>query len=298
MCKARMIDAYIETKGSVTKEQLISQFPDIQWNYINRFLKNRIQKGTISYQANQFFCVEKNDKKGNSTQFSTTKANNSVLLIFNYNNNQDYNPTGPNQDSNLPKLVLSEQTLSYYSDIVKQTLNYGKETELINRVLKKYPNNDDLDTIALKVALIDFTNTTQLSRAKSKLSLNSIAEIILNTNDLDERLKNGDISLVSEMSEECKFKYGYNPFSFMSKYCTYHNVAVYAKDDFSIFDNILMNNLPKYVEGLSASIINRWRDICDYETYWNCIDGLLRDFRIDSPNKRRALDHCIWYYYR
>lgn len=305
MSKAGMIDEYIKTKGSVTKEQLISQYPDIQWSYINSVLKTRLDKGIILYNGNKYTWIGNIGKRDSSCQLSiskqthsTMKANDTFHLSFKYNNNPDYNPRISNQDNNQPKLLLSDQSLSNYSNLVKQTLNYGKETELIDRVLKKYPYHEDLDIIALKVALIDFTNTTQLSRAKSKISLNSIAEIIYHTDNIDERIKKGDRTLVSEMSKKCKNQYGYNPFSFMTKYCTYHNVAVYGKDDFSIFDNVLMNNLPKYVEGLSASKIDKWRQNCDYETYWSCIDGLLKDFKINSPNKRRALDYCIWYYYR
>ena len=194
---------------------------------------------------------------------------------------------------------MSNEVLNEYKRIVLGDQNtYGKEANLIGKILRRLPENVDPEIVALKVSLIDMTNTTQLSRAKSYLSLNDITDIICNTRDIDNRLEAGDITLVSEMSKECQDKFGYNPFSFMSKYCTYHNVEVYRKDDFSIFDTVLKNNIPKYVKGLKASTIDGWRKKCDYASYWNCIDGLLKEFQLTIDNKRRAFDYCIWYYYR
>ncbi len=57
MSKAGMIDEYIKTKGSVAKEQLISQYPDIQWSYIKSVLNTRIEKGTIKYNGSKYTWV-------------------------------------------------------------------------------------------------------------------------------------------------------------------------------------------------------------------------------------------------
>lgn len=43
--------------------------------------------------------------------------------------------------------------------MVQGTDNYGPENELITRCLQKFPMNTDSDVVAMKVGLIDITNS-------------------------------------------------------------------------------------------------------------------------------------------
>lgn len=181
---------------------------------------------------------------------------------------------------------------------VKNDPKYGKELILINSFFNKHPKNIDLNIVAAKIALIDTTNSTHLSRYKSKLSLYDVSEIIIGIKDIDKRLKQGDIGLVEEIAKKTKIKYGINLFSFATKYCFYHNVYVYKKDDYSIFDNVVKDHLKDYntqTRSVSAYKVDKWRKSINYKEFNKYIGDLLSDYKITLSNRRRAFDHFVWY---
>lgn len=196
-------------------------------------------------------------------------------------------------------------TVENIETVHKQVLNsgnYGKEYELIEAVTKNYPKNDNIVEVAKKVSVIDVTNSTNIARYKSYLSLYDVAELICNIKDFDERVKNGDWSLVSELARESKEKYGLNLFSFASKYCCYHNTLAYGRDDYSIFDSVVSANLHKYATTncpLKKTQLENWRQKFDYESFSKYVGDLLDDCGIIKiENRRRKFDHFIWYTFR
>jgi len=144
----------------------------------------------------------------------------------------------------------------------------------------------------MKIAVIDVTNSTHLSQYKSKISLYDLSKIILDIPNIDKRLENGDPELVNIIA---KNNGSVNMFSFASKYCTYHNVEIYKKDDYSIYDGIVKNTLPHYIQGLTANQINKWRVNFNYSAFNNCIGMFLDENGIKIPFRRRKFDHFLWY---
>lgn len=132
-------------------------------------------------------------------------------------------------------LSINEENIEEQHKLVGASSNYGKEGLIIHDVLNAFPLNNDLNTIAMKIAVIDVTNSTHLSQYKSKLSLYDLAKVILEIPNFDERVENGDPDLVNIIAKNIG---AVNMFSFASKYCTYHNVEIYGRDDYSIFDGI------------------------------------------------------------
>ena len=65
------------------------------------------------------------------------------------------------------KDVISNKTL----EEVQISGNYGDENILITRCLNKFPLNTDPDVVAMKISLIDITNSTNLSRHKRFINL-------------------------------------------------------------------------------------------------------------------------------
>lgn len=197
---------------------------------------------------------------------------------------------------------ITEQELVAAELAVNKDSKYGKEQELIEKIIKMHPLNDDLYWIAIKVSVIDLTNSTQLTNYKSKLSLYDISKIILELY-VDSKIKNGDISIVSEIAKRCK-KFegnGVNVFSFASKYCCYHNVFAYNRDDFSIFDTVLSQNLYKFEtikNPLKKTTPEGWRVNMNYEAYNNYIGNLLDENNIHIDGRRRMFDHYVWDTYR
>ncbi|MFS1041403.1 hypothetical protein ACFC93_10990 [Enterococcus faecium] len=189
-------------------------------------------------------------------------------------------------------LSLTEENIEKQHKFVGASSNYGKEGLIIHDVLNAFPLHSDLNTIAMKIAVIDVTNSTHLSQYKSRLSLYDLAKVILEIPNFDDRLAKGDPQLINIIARNIG---AVNMFSFASKYCTYHNVEVCGRDDYSIFDGIVKNTLPHYIQGLTTNKIDTWRRSFDYEAFNECVGKLLDENNIHIPFRRRKLDHFLWY---
>ena len=186
-------------------------------------------------------------------------------------------------------IVLRSKDLHEAHNDVLSDDKYGKEYRLIEDVLKKYPNNKTIEDVACKIAVIDFTNSTNLRQ--NKINLYTLAKIITNI-DFDAKVAKGDVSLVSDIISGCPVKL----YSFVSKYCCYHNTFLYNRDDYSIYDSVVEKHLPEYAtEKLPAS---KWRKNFNYETFNQYIGDLLDEYGITAatePQRRRLFDHYVWY---
>ena len=189
-------------------------------------------------------------------------------------------------------LSLTEENIEKQHKFVGASSNYGKEGLIIHDVLNAFPLHNDLNTIAMKIAVIDVTNSTHLSQYKSRLSLYDLAKVILEIPNFDDRLAKGDPQLINIIARNIG---AVNMFSFASKYCTYHNVEVCGRDGYSIFDGIVKNTLPHYIQGLTTNKIDTWRRSFDYEAFNECVGKLLDENNIHIPFRRRKLDHFLWY---
>lgn len=86
--------------------------------------------------------------------------------------------------------------------------------------------NTDSDVVAMKVGLIDVTNSIHLSQRKSKISMAELANIIAAIPNIDDRIAAGNSKVVNEIARS---NGKINLFSFASKYCCYHNRNLYEK---------------------------------------------------------------------
>lgn len=189
-------------------------------------------------------------------------------------------------------LGLTKENIEIQDELVRNSENYGKEAKIIHDCFNKYPENKDLNIIAMKIALIDVTNSTQLSKHKSKISLFELANFINNIPSFDLRIEQGDPELVSIIA---KNNGSINLFSFASKYCCYHNVEIYKKDDYSIFDSFVKSTLPFYCSKITEHKIETWRKTYDYLSFNNCIEMLLNQNNINVDFRRRKFDRFLWY---
>ena len=149
--------------------------------------------------------------------------------------------------------------------------------------------------IALKIALIDTTNSTNINKYKEKISLYDLALNIKSIENFDTRVKNGDLSLVSELAFKNQ---KINLFSFATKYCCYHNVCAYDNDDYFIFDNILKKHLHLYIPTATKNKLENLRSHRDYETYHKLLSDYLLENNINCEFKRRKFDHFVWNQFR
>lgn len=193
---------------------------------------------------------------------------------------------------------LTIENIRSYHKKVEESSNYGKELELIRDIFRKndFAKTNDINNIALKVCLIDATNSTNLNRYKSKLSIYDIAKHIQNIKNFDARVAKGDLKLVKEIANTGKI----NLFSFATKYCCYHNTIIYDRDDYFIYDSLIQEHFPEYNPNITSNQINNFREQMQYEEYHKCLDSFLiaNGIAEDIPKRRRMFDHFIWYQYR
>lgn len=194
-----------------------------------------------------------------------------------------------------PALLLTSEMLEEEHRKVLADPGYGSDYALIDSILKRFPDNNDLELVALKIALFDMTYSTNIGIQRNKIVLEELANIIVGIKDFDDRIRQGDPSIVPIIARS---NGNINLFSFATKFCTCHAVSVYGNDDYVIYDRIVKGALPKYVSGLHKTTIEQWRSTCNYTAYKECIDSLLDANGIDIPFRHRKLDHYLWHTYR
>ena len=189
----------------------------------------------------------------------------------------------------LSEHVIIDRTLEE-AELNFANSNYGPVNDLITSCLKKFPFNVDRDVIAMKIGLIDSTNSTHLSQQISKITIADLSEKILNIQDIDARIREGDPTVVNAIANQ-----NINLFAFASKYCCYHNRNLYGEDDYSIFDTVLKKCLPLYFNDIDKNQIEKWRRQFEYEDYNEYITKKLASLNITVEYRRRKFDHFVWY---
>lgn len=189
-------------------------------------------------------------------------------------------------------LPITVENITHIHQQALKSTNYGANFAMIHNVLKRFPQNTDRELVAMKVSLIDLTNSTNIGRHINKISLSELVELILSIPDFDVRLAQGDPELVNQIAR-CNGRVNF--FSFASKYCTYHNVDVYGRDDYSIYDSVVQDALPYYIPKLTKATVKKWRTTCNYTAFCDCIGNLLDQNNIHTPFRRRKFDHFLWY---
>lgn len=188
--------------------------------------------------------------------------------------------------------IITNETLEEAEYLVQKSDNYGSENNLITRCFRRFPKNTDPDMVAMKIGLIDITNSTHLSQHKSKISMSELADIIAEISEIDKRIEAGDPEVVNEIARS---NGKINLFSFASKYCCYHNRNLYGKDDYSILDAVLKEYLPRYFDDVTKRQIQTWQDNFNYKAYNDYITRKLDELYITVEYRKRKFDHFVWY---
>ena len=214
-------------------------------------------------------------------------------------------PKEMKKDKEITTVELNANELKKAYDKVIEDKTYGQELQLVNSIFNtpQYKLNKDVNIVAMKIALIDVTNSTHLHQHKKNISLSELAQYIVNNiPDFDERVQKRDDSLVTQLANASG---DIALFSFASKYCHYHNSLIYGRDDYAKFDTVVRRCLPHYLKKYNITLngrtvteatLNDMRAKCDYKSFNCLIDLVLKD--IEHPFKKRDFDYIMWYYNR
>lgn len=190
------------------------------------------------------------------------------------------------------KDYITNEALEKVEAMVQNTTNYGIDDKMIASCFTKYPNNFDKDLVVMKIYIIDSTNSTNLIRQKRRISIDELSKIIASIPNIDERIAVGDPEVVNDIA---RANGKINLFSFATKYCCYHNICIYERDDYSIFDSVLAKYLPQYFDDITENQIQKWRKSFDYKSYNDYITNKLDELNITVENRKRKFDHFVWY---
>ena len=148
-------------------------------------------------------------------------------------------------------ISVPEIESKYFDDIYSIMKRSGNDDDKIKEVFNKCGNKKE-DDVLYKVLILDKLYSTQI------VDPLSIARGILNINDIDNRLKKVDESLVEEIAKCGKQRREY---SFATKYCSW------SSEGYVIYDNIIGHLL------------------LSYNKCYNFYNG---DFFLDSKSEKRC----------
>ncbi len=155
-------------------------------------------------------------------------------------------------------------------------------------LFKKIPSNNNLDEIYAKIAALNDLYSTNIRK------LYDVAKHIFSVQDIDERLKAGDLTIVNEIAKVPLIdKYGdekvYNYYSFATKFCMFSNPEVY-----SIYDSYVEKVLTEFNK-IDRFFDPKELDFRNYEDF----DEILNLFRakyntVFDNISRLDMDRYLW----
>lgn len=159
--------------------------------------------------------------------------------------------------------------------------SYRDQDSVLKKIFEKYPKNNNLEDILLKVVVLnDFYSTNIMNVYK-------VAKHILELK-IDDKLQNYDLSVVSLIANVDFREKGKKCFySFATKYCSMHH-----PDYYPIIDKHVKNVLKQYKNEKYHDF--KIKDFADYEKYNKIINAFNKFY--DLNLSIRDLDHFLWVY--
>lgn len=189
----------------------------------------------------------------------------------------------------------------------KGNIKYSGSTAYWMNELKLYYANKTLksfsEIIENAVHAVDRDNSTHLNA--DKVGREELTKRIIDCKEnLEDYLRNPSdsnyelIRILSEKtSAETKAR---ENVSFASKFCHYACFYLFEgtdyQDNYSIYDNVLMNVLPKYMEYYLPGEKLKPKD---YIQYQRIVNTIREKGKVDNQIiSRNGFDHLLWYYYK
>lgn len=175
----------------------------------------------------------------------------------------------------------SDEQVKHYLRAWDKTENYRLQEDALDKLFFALcPENTDMSDILLKVAALNNFYSTNI------FSVYSVAKHILSLN-IDDRLKAGDVTLVSDIQKVTINGVEKNFYSFATKYCSHHKPL-----DYPIYDSYVEKVLC-YFRDSDKFTLFKTSELKDYEQ----LKEILIDFRafygLDQYNLKE-IDKYMW----
>ena len=143
-----------------------------------------------------------------------------------------------------------------------------------------FPSNEEISDILLKVATLNDFYSTNI------FSVYPVAEHILSLT-IDERLKQGDVTLVNEIQNVTINGVTRKFYSFSTKYCSHHN-----PNEYPIYDSYVEKVL-KYYRKTDKFFNFKNADLKDYQKFKNIIIAFREYYGLEEFNLKE-IDQYLW----
>ena len=177
----------------------------------------------------------------------------------------------------VPSVKDAEWFLEYWKNLPSYSNQEKALDKLFMGICKR---NDNIEDILIKCSSLNDFYSTNI------FDIHTVAQHILSLK-IDERLEDGDLSLVDEISRVEVNGKVHTFYSFATKYCSHHNPERYAIYD-SYVEKVLisMNSRDHFMDFKQEELKN-------YHTYMSVIDAFQKRYGLMQYNIKR-LDQYLW----
>lgn len=183
---------------------------------------------------------------------------------------------------NIP--MPSESQVEYYLAKWQGLENYVNQEHALDRLFFDLcPKNNTIEDILLKCSTLNDFYSTNI------FDIHAVAKHILSL-DIDQRLENGDLSLVEDIAN---VNIGNPPkkhffYSFATKYCSHHKPLKYSICDYYV-EKVLLH-FKKENKQLNCF---KAADLKDYSTFIGIIHKFQECYNLTSYNLKQ-IDQYLW----
>ena len=176
-----------------------------------------------------------------------------------------------------PSAIEVEKYLKSWNNLK----NYKLQEDALDKLFfKLLPRNEEISDILLKVATLNDFYSTNI------FSVYPVAEHILSLK-IDERLRQGDATLVNEIQNVAINGVTRKFYSFSTKYCSHHNPKEYP-----IYDSYVEKVL-KYFRKTDKFSKFKNADLKDYQKFKNIIIAFREYYDLEEFNLKE-IDQYLW----
>ena len=176
-----------------------------------------------------------------------------------------------------PSAIEVEKYLKSWNNLK----NYKLQEDALDKLFfELLPRNEEISDILLKVATLNDFYSTNI------FSVYPVAEHILSLK-IDERLRQGDVTLVNEIQNVAINGVTRKFYSFSTKYCSHHN----PKED-PIYDSYVEKVL-KYFRKTDKFSKFKNADLKDYQKFKNIIIAFREYYDLEEFNLKE-IDQYLW----